>query len=473
MHLRNDLFSYQREIEEEGELTNGVLVLETFLGCTTQQAADAVNDLLTSRLQQFENTALTELAPLFVEHGLDPQRLRRRPRLRQGPPGLAVRRPRVAHALQPLHERRRDGRRRALGALGRALVHLLGRRHRHLGGGPQDRAAPRPAPSGLARVITHVPYQQVGPSLLPRLPHAVHRHAQPAPGRGPRATSSAGRTAWACWTASPACPSPTSGTRTRWRATTSRCAPPASTRTPPRTSSTSARGWLTWGTYGDDYYPAVFGRGPRPGRGQGVHRAALAVHAARLLDAGAGTGQRAGTRRWPTCGRAPQGRCRPTRGALSRAAIDEMTASWLWELANQAQNRIPDPVDYIEMRRATFGSDLTMSLSRLGHGRQVPPRDLPHRPDAGAGERRLGLRGPAQRRLLVPEGDRVRGRGPQRHPGRAELLRLRLPDGAGHRPRPDEVPDARVPARRRERTARRSTTTSTSPRRPARSSTGM
>ncbi len=66
VHLRNDLFSYEREIEHEGELSNGVLVLETFLGCTTQEAADAVNDLLTSRLQQFEHTALTELRPLFA-----------------------------------------------------------------------------------------------------------------------------------------------------------------------------------------------------------------------------------------------------------------------------------------------------------------------------------------------------------------------------------------------------------------------
>ena len=46
--------------ENEGENTNGVLVLETFLGSTPSAAADAVNDLLTSRLQQFENTALTE-----------------------------------------------------------------------------------------------------------------------------------------------------------------------------------------------------------------------------------------------------------------------------------------------------------------------------------------------------------------------------------------------------------------------------
>ena len=73
VHLRNDLFSYQREVEEEGELSNGVLVFERFLGCDTQQAADAVNDLLTSRLQQFENTALTELPALFEEYGLDPQ----------------------------------------------------------------------------------------------------------------------------------------------------------------------------------------------------------------------------------------------------------------------------------------------------------------------------------------------------------------------------------------------------------------
>jgi germacradienol/geosmin synthase len=55
-----------------------------------------------------------------------------------------------------------------------------------------------------------------------------------------------------------------------------------------------------------------------------------------------------------------------------RRAIRDMTESWMWELANQIHNRIPDPVDYIEMRRKTFGSDLTMSLSRLAHGQLVP-----------------------------------------------------------------------------------------------------
>jgi germacradienol/geosmin synthase len=63
-----------------------------------------------------------------------------------------------------------------------------------------------------------------------------------------------------------------------------------------------------------------------------------------------------------------------------RRAIQDMTESWLWELANQMQNRIPDPVDYVEMRRKTFGSDLTMSLSRLSQGDEIPPEIFHTRP---------------------------------------------------------------------------------------------
>ncbi|GAB1817766.1 terpene synthase family protein [Herbidospora sp. RD11066] len=62
--LLNDVFSYQRETEHEGELNNFVLVLREFLGMTPQEAADATNDLLTSRLLQFESTLLTELPDL-------------------------------------------------------------------------------------------------------------------------------------------------------------------------------------------------------------------------------------------------------------------------------------------------------------------------------------------------------------------------------------------------------------------------
>src|SRR5918999_393121 len=70
VHLRNDLFSYRREVQEEGENANAVLVFEEFLGCSTQQAADLVNDLLTSRLQQFETTALTEVPALVADEAV-------------------------------------------------------------------------------------------------------------------------------------------------------------------------------------------------------------------------------------------------------------------------------------------------------------------------------------------------------------------------------------------------------------------
>jgi len=49
-----------------------------------------------------------------------------------------------------------------------------------------------------------------------------------------------------------------------------------------------------------------------------------------------------------------------------------MFEATLWELANHIQNRIPDPVDYIEMRRGSFGADLTMSMARLRHNERVP-----------------------------------------------------------------------------------------------------
>jgi germacradienol/geosmin synthase len=56
-----------------------------------------------------------------------------------------------------------------------------------------------------------------------------------------------------------------------------------------------------------------------------------------------------------------------------RRGVEAMTSSWLWELANHIQHRIPDPVDYVEMRRKTFGSDLTMSLARITRAGKIPP----------------------------------------------------------------------------------------------------
>jgi germacradienol/geosmin synthase len=72
-HLRNDIFSYHKETEHEGEFSNGVLVMERFLDCDPQQAAGVVNDLVTCRMRQFERVVTGDLPALFDELGLSPQ----------------------------------------------------------------------------------------------------------------------------------------------------------------------------------------------------------------------------------------------------------------------------------------------------------------------------------------------------------------------------------------------------------------
>lgn len=69
--LLNDIVSYRKEIELEGELNNGLLAVQQFLDCDLQQAVHVVNDLRTSRLRQFEHVVATELPVLFDRFDLD------------------------------------------------------------------------------------------------------------------------------------------------------------------------------------------------------------------------------------------------------------------------------------------------------------------------------------------------------------------------------------------------------------------
>ncbi len=136
--------------------------------------------------------------------------------------------------------------------------------------------------------------------------------------------------------------------------------------------------WLTWGTYGDDYYPIVFGRA------SDMAAARITTERFKLfmpLDAGAVPPpltvlERSLADLWQRTA----GPMDPGARQRFRTSIEEMCESWLWEVANQKQNRVPDPVDYIEMRRKTFGSDLTMSLSRIGHGSALPQEVYGSRP---------------------------------------------------------------------------------------------
>ena len=69
--LLNDIFSYQKEIQFEGELHNCVLVVERFLGIERSQAVLVVNDLMTARMQQFEHIVATELPFVVDSFALD------------------------------------------------------------------------------------------------------------------------------------------------------------------------------------------------------------------------------------------------------------------------------------------------------------------------------------------------------------------------------------------------------------------
>ncbi|MFT2016411.1 terpene synthase family protein [Streptomyces sp. 796.1] len=365
VHLRNDLFSYQREIEEEGELSNGVLVLERFLGCSTQEAADAVNDLLTSRLHQFENTTLLELPPLFVEQGLTPQECAD-----------------VLLYVKGLQDWQSGGHE----------WHM--RSSRYMNGGGAG------APSGLTpwgpfvltgigtesanikslialtgakrlRSYSHTPYEKVGPSVIPPLdppfplqlsPHleGARRHVLDWAERMGLLEAQPGVPGSDVWDARKMagydlalCSAGLDPDATQDELDLSAC-------------------WLAWGTYGDDYYPVVFGNTrDLAGAKQCTQRlsACMPLDESTAPPEPVNALERGLIDLWVRTA----GSMEPAARRAFRTAVDDMTESWLWELENQYHNRIPDPIDYIEMRRKTFGSDLTMSLCRLRHSQQVPP----------------------------------------------------------------------------------------------------
>ncbi|NIY66649.1 Terpene synthase metal-binding domain-containing protein [Streptomyces malaysiensis] len=395
VHLRNDLFSYQREIEEEGELSNGVLVLETFLDCTTQEAADSVNELLTSRLQQFEDTALTELGPLFAEHGLDPAAcagvLAYVKGLQDWQSGGHEWHMRSSRYMNGSHEA--GGAHGADGPRGAHGVHEAGGAHGTNGAGGTGRRSERApwspfaltglgvsaaslplttgrAEAARARRFGHVPFQRTGPSLLPdfSMPFTLRLNAH-------LPTARRHLVDWAhrmgILEPQPGVPgSQVWDERRLLAADLPLCAAGIHPDGSPDELDV-ASGWLAWGTYADDYYPAVFGRTHDLA---GARACNARLGAFMPLDAGptpvpANALERSLADLW---GRTAGPMEDAARRDL-RQAIEDMTASWLWELANQTKHRIPDPVDYIEMRRHTFGSDLTMSLCRLAHGRRVPP----------------------------------------------------------------------------------------------------
>jgi germacradienol/geosmin synthase len=346
VHLRNDLFSYEREVRDEGELGNAVLVFEDFFGYDAQRAADLVNDLLSSRLYQFDNTVATELPPLFAERALSPAECDR-----------------VLMYVKGLQDWQAGGHEWHL----RSSRYMNRQTPRYAPIGLGTRAVrPLPSPQNLGigrfKSFTHVPFQHVGPTRLPEftLPYRLRLspHLDLARRWSEEWSARMGYFAEGIWT------------RRYSRAIDLPLA--AAGMDPDGTPEEIclSADWLAWGTYGDDYFPKVYGT---------IHNIAAAKAAvARMaefmpLDLGpapapANALERSLADLWR---RTVADLSEPGRRA-ARTAVMSMLDSWPWELANQLQHRIPDPVDYVEMRRGTFGAELTMSLSRITRERDLP-----------------------------------------------------------------------------------------------------
>jgi germacradienol/geosmin synthase len=380
VHLRNDLFSYDREVNEEGELSNCVLVFERFFDIDTQEAADLTNEVLTSRLYQFENTALTELPILFLEYGIGP--------LEQQAVALYVK------GLQDWqsggHEwHMRSSRYMNAGAAEDAPPPVLG--------GPAGPASAlasilaltpqtaermlrlTPESTGMTRfrANAHLPFEDAGPTELPDFYMPYEARANPNIEQAQQDCIDWCRE-MGYFLEIPGVPGGYIWTEQQlagfdFAQCSGRLNPDASA----DELNVSTR-WLAWGTYGDDLFPRVYGTTK--------NLAAAKLQNARLtffmpLDCAAvpppsnplerslaelwlltATPMSLEHRRW------------------FQAGIADMTASWTWELQNAIQHRIPDPVDYIEMRRLTFGSDLTMNLARVRFTGRLPKEIFDTRP---------------------------------------------------------------------------------------------
>ncbi|MGH8794724.1 MAG: terpene synthase family protein [Stackebrandtia sp.] len=345
VHLRNDIFSYQRETQEEGEVNNSVLVMERFLDTTPQRGADVVNDLLTSRLHQFENTSLTELPALCAEHGLDPAETAD-----------------VLGYVKGLADWQSGGHE----------WHLTSSRYMNSEAARSRGVRLHPTGIGteLARQFGAAGARDVTPVDTPafHMPFAlrVSPHLRALREHESQWAERVGLIDGAVWTREGF----DGADFALWMAAAH-----------PDLDAEALKlfgDWHTWGFYADDYFVDVFKTrrdvaGARafverlrqftPPDGGVVPAPANPVEAG-LVDL------------WPRTVRAMPRRARATFGD----GVADFVGSWLWELANLVQDRVPDPVDFVEMRRSTVGSKFSLGIARRVFGADVPEA-LMHSPE--------------------------------------------------------------------------------------------
>ncbi|PRQ04309.1 Germacradienol/geosmin synthase [Enhygromyxa salina] len=364
--LHNDLMSYQREVEDEGEKSNGVLVLEKFLGVGPQAAAKLANDVLSSRIHQFENTVVAELPLLFEQYALPPNQ-------------------------------RLDVRRYANGLMtwlaGDYEWHFLSARYDgHGGHGGSARARqdpPRAACMGPTELGTSAALGlgpgEAGVAVRPRPPRPPQLRASaledgeagaplarpnfymPFEARlSPHVDTARERTrAWAMrvgmfdvgvWTAAKF----EADDLPRLAGSVS---PDASV-----DALTLISNWCAWTYFVNDYYVEVYKR-RRDLSGAKVFSNRLQSFLSDAALPPTNPAERGLVELWP---RSAANLPLDLRHAFA-ARIRSYVEGPLWEILNTIQDRTPDPIDYYEMRRTTGGSELALSFMQLGGALALPP----------------------------------------------------------------------------------------------------
>lgn len=71
--LINDVFSYQKEVEFEGDVHNLLVVVQNFFDCAYEEAVGIVEDVMRLRLEQFQRAAEVELPLAYSDYDLSPE----------------------------------------------------------------------------------------------------------------------------------------------------------------------------------------------------------------------------------------------------------------------------------------------------------------------------------------------------------------------------------------------------------------
>lgn len=124
--------------------------------------------------------------------------------------------------------------------------------------------------------------------------------------------------------------------------------------------------WHVWGWFLDDFFTQMFKR-RRDFPGGKAYLQLLWSMLGTAAPMPADPAQRGLADLWARTSAAM------SAGLRDRVAADvkDWSGSMLWELHNLAQSRVPDPVDYLEMRRRNTASELSATLIRFTSGEDV------------------------------------------------------------------------------------------------------